>query len=151
MRRKEREIVDKEIIKEIILNSKICRLGIMGKEYPYIVPLNYGYRDNSLYFHCAQEGKKLDLIRDNNKVCFEIEARYEILKDEVSCKWTTKYSSIIGNGRIVILTKTADKINGLNIIMEHHGKMDNSFNEKVLCKLIILRLDIEDLTAKQSG
>lgn len=151
MRRKEKEITNKEAIIEILVNSNICRLAIFDDEYPYVVPMNYGYRDNSLYFHCAPEGRKLDLIGKNNKVGFEVEAQHEILKDEVSCKWTTKYRSVIGRGKIVILTETAEKIDGLNIIMEHHGKMDNSYNERVLQKLIVLRLDIEDLTAKQSG
>lgn len=150
MRRKERQIVDKEIINEILVNSNICRLGIFDDEYPYIVPMNYGYSNKSLYFHCATEGRKLDLIVKNNKVGFEIEAQNEILKDEVSCKWTTKYRSIIGKGKIVILTETNEKVDGLNIIMEHHGKMDNSYNEKILDRLIVLRLDIEELTAKQS-
>lgn len=151
MRRKERQITDKETILEILEKSNICRLGISDKEYPYIVPMNYGYQDNSLYFHCAPEGRKLDLISVNNNVCFEVESQHEILKDEESCRWTTKYRSIIGNGKIEVMTDRTEKIKGLNIIMEHHGKMNNLYNEKILDKLVVLRLDIDSMTAKQSG
>lgn len=151
MRRKEKQIKDKRIINEIFLNSNICRLGIFGEEYPYIVPLNYGYRDDALYFHCSTRGRKLELIQKNSNVCFEVEAQHEILRHEESCKWTTKYRSIIGKGKIEILKETQDKIKGLNIIMEHHGKKSNHYNDKILEKLVVLRLNIEDLTAKQSG
>ena len=68
MRRKDRQITDKDIINEILLKSDIARIALFDNEYPYIIPMNYGYKDNALYFHCAPEGKKLDLIKRNNNV-----------------------------------------------------------------------------------
>lgn len=53
--------------------------------------MNYYFKDNSLYFHCATADKKMDLIRANNKVCFEIEQSHEIIKNDDSCKWSTKF------------------------------------------------------------
>ena len=73
MRRNEREITDPKIIEEIIHQATICRIALYDADYPYIVPLNYGYESGALYFHSAKEGKKIDLIRKNSRVCFEIE------------------------------------------------------------------------------
>ena len=81
MRRKEKEIIDQNIIEEILTNSFICRVAFFDEEYPYIVPMNYGYRDNTLYFHCGLQGRKIDLIKRNNKVGFEIEHKHEIIKN----------------------------------------------------------------------
>ena len=151
MRRSEKEIKDDNVISEILKKSKICRVALFDDEYPYIVPLNYGYRDNCLYFHCATQGKKLDLISKNNKVGFEIELNHEIIKHDISCSWTTKYRSIIGNGTIEIIKDFNDKKAGLDILMEHHGRTDNEYSEKAVENIVVLKLKIEHLSAKQSG
>ena len=61
MRRKEKEIKDKKEIEQIFKYSHVCRLGIFDGKMPYIVPMNFGYRDNILYFHSALEGRKVDI------------------------------------------------------------------------------------------
>ena len=70
MRRKDKEITDEKVINEILEKAKVCRLALFDKDYPYIVPMNYGYKDNALFFHVAKEGKKIDLIKRNNNVRF---------------------------------------------------------------------------------
>lgn len=151
MRRNDKKIEDEVLINQILSNSLVCRIGLFDEEYPYIVAMNYGYKENALYCHCAVEGKKIELIRKNNKVAFEIEAAYEIMKFDISCKWTTKYRSIMGTGSIEIIDDLDKKIEGLDIIMQQHGKMENSYNEKHLQNIFILKLYIASLSAKQSG
>lgn len=135
---------------EILNTSKICRIALFDSPYPYIVPMNYGYADNQLYFHCAKEGKKIELIKSNNKVCFEIEQSHEIIADDVSCKWSTKYQSIIGFGTIELLTDLEEKRKGLDTIMIQHGKKDNAYKDSALDKVMVLKLNIDNLTGKQS-
>ena len=151
MRRNDKEVVDRKIINEILSNSLICRIAFFDDEYPYIIPMNYGYRNDSLYFHCAKQGKKIDLINKNNKVSFEIEQSHEILKDEVSCKWTTKYRSIIGVGKIELISDNSRKKEGLDVIMQQHGKSENEYSPQLVENIYVLQLSISSLTAKQSG
>ena len=151
MRRNERKITDQEIINKILSESLICRIALFDDDFPYIVPMNFGFKDNALYFHCAIEGKKIDLIQKNNKVGFEIEAEHEILKFEQSCKWTTKYRSIIGTGEIEILRDFEEKTKGLDILMQQHGKFDNSYKPKQVENILILKLNISSLSVKQAG
>jgi nitroimidazol reductase NimA-like FMN-containing flavoprotein (pyridoxamine 5'-phosphate oxidase superfamily) len=150
MRRKEREITEKDQIEAILNEENICRIAINDDPVPYIVPLNYGYRNNALYIHCATSGRKIDLIKKNNKVAFEIESKSEIISDEVSCKWTTEYKCLMGVGSIEIISDFEAKKEGLNILMEHHGKMDNHYNDKAVEKVLILKLQIEEISGKQS-
>jgi len=151
MRRKERNIEDQSIIQDILNTSRICRIGLSDSDYPYILPLNYGHQDNALYFHCAPKGRKIDLINKNNKVCFEIESDYRLVTDEVSCKWTSEFRSLIGIGQIEILNSAEEKVKGLDIIMQQHGKEDNHYPPKMLDKLLVLKLNIKELSGKQSG
>jgi uncharacterized protein len=128
MRRKQHEITDKKIIEEILSKSEVCRIAIMDGDRPYIVPVNYGYYENAIYIHLAPLGKKIELLKINNKVCFEIEYVAEIFKSELPCDWGTKYRSVIGYGSIDFVTDFEQKKEGLDILMAQYGKKDhNSF------------------------
>jgi len=151
MRRKDKEITDSQIVNEILSESNICRLGLHDKEFPYVIPMNYGYKNSCLYFHCAITGKKIDLIKANPHAAFEIEYDSETIKNDVSCRWTTKYRSIMGQGIIEILRQAHEKTEALNVIMQQHGKMNNSYEKSALDKIVVLKLSILSLSAKQSG
>jgi hypothetical protein len=113
--------------------------------------LNYGYSEGKLYFHSAAQGRKINLLRTNNKVSFEIEYANEIIKGDKPCNWTSKYRSLMGTGFIEIIDDLQGIRNGLDIIMTHHGSSRNNYDEKYLSRIVILRLNIEKLTGKQSG
>ena len=151
MRRHEREITDPSIIQEIFKKSIICRVAFQGQEYPYVLPMNFGYVEGVLYFHCALEGKKLDLIRLNPKVAFEITQEYKLETGEKSCEWTTNYRSLLGTGTIEMLTDVDAKIKGLDVLMQHHGKMENTYVPSLVNRLVVLKLTIAELTGKQHG
>jgi nitroimidazol reductase NimA-like FMN-containing flavoprotein (pyridoxamine 5'-phosphate oxidase superfamily) len=152
MRRKDKEITDKSIIQDILSKSEICRIALLDGDLPYIVPLNYGFYENALYFHSARVGRKIDLIRKNNRVCFEIEYAQEIIKDAQACNWTARYRSVIGYGKIEILTDPGQKKNGLDIIMAHYGKTSgNQYIEENMERMVILKLTIDEISGKQSG
>jgi hypothetical protein len=82
MRRKDKEISDIALIEDIITKARVCRLALYDNARPYIVPLCFGYKDNILYFHSAPEGKKLSLLRNNNRVCFEFDTDHELVTGE---------------------------------------------------------------------
>ncbi|MBN2618389.1 MAG: pyridoxamine 5'-phosphate oxidase family protein [Spirochaetales bacterium] len=151
MRRSDKEITDQAVLEEILKSSNVCRIAMFDKEYPYIVPMNYGYFNNAIYMHCAPEGKKLDLLKDNNRVSFEIEDSYELVKGDISCKWTSKFRSIVGFGKIEFITNPILKREALDILMEQHGKNDNYYKPKVLEWITILKLEIDSYTGKLSA
>jgi uncharacterized protein len=151
MRKTEREIKDREEILSIIKQAQVCRVAFSADNVPYIVPMNYGYRDNCLYFHCAAEGKKLDMIRQNNQVCFEMDLDYELVRstDKV-CTWGSKYRSIIGFGQASIIEKWQEKAAALNIITAHHGAAHHDFTEKELEQVRIIKINISSMTGKKA-
>jgi nitroimidazol reductase NimA-like FMN-containing flavoprotein (pyridoxamine 5'-phosphate oxidase superfamily) len=151
MRRKDKEITDNHIIEDILSNSGIVRIALNSQPVPYIVPLNYGYKNKELYIHTSRMGRKIDLIKANPMVAFEVENHAEIIKKDISCEWTTKYRSVMGIAKIEILTEKEDIIKGLDIIMQHFGKMQNQYDEKYFQRIVVLKLSIVELSAKQSG
>jgi len=152
MRKKNQEIKDASTIEEIFRSAHICRIAMVDGDQPYIVPLNYGYAGNHLYFHCATAGRKLDLIRENPRVGFELEQEAALIKGELACDWATSYRSIIGQGSMEILSDFDEIQKGLEVIMRHHGATGPlSFEAKHVSAVAILRLRIETLSAKQSS
>jgi len=153
MRRADREISGIDEIEQIISKADVCRLALANDNYPYLVTMNFGYKNfpaRCLYFHCAAEGKKLDMIRRNNKVCFEMDIDHKLIKGEKSCDWGMAYTSLLGYGTITIVGDKDERIAGLNAIMEHYGKSENNeYHEKTFERTVILRLDITEMTGKK--
>ena len=149
MRRKEKEIKSKEEIESVIQKALVCRLAMADENGPYIVPLSFGYRDGFLFFHSAKEGKKLDILRKNNKVCFEIDTDYEIVESEKACKWGMKFKSIIGFGNAFIIEDMESKKTALNVIMRHYSGRSFEFEEKEMNRFVIIKVEIESMTGKK--
>jgi len=151
MRRKEKEITEKTELESIIARSSTCRLALSVENQPYIVPLCFGYQDNALYFHSADTGRKIDMIRQNNNVCFEFDIDQEIVKHEEACHWGMNYRSIIGFGKAFIIEEDKQKREMLDIIMNQYGEGPYEYSEKLLEMMVVIKVEIAEMTGKQSG
>jgi nitroimidazol reductase NimA-like FMN-containing flavoprotein (pyridoxamine 5'-phosphate oxidase superfamily) len=149
--KQEKEIFKISAIEAIIKKALICRLGLSDGENPYIVPLSFGYQDKALYFHSAAKGKKIDIIRKNPRVCFEIDINSEIIKAEDACKWGMRYQSVIGYGKAVLLQSADEKRKALKIIMSQYSDRPHHFIEKKVQKAAVIKVEIEEMTGRQSG
>ena len=151
MRRKDKEIFDRQEIETILQRAAVCRLALADENGPYVVPLCFGYRDNRLYFHSAREGRKLDMLKKNNRVCFEIDVDLELRKAAQPCQWTMGYQSVIGFGDAFIVESPEAKREGLDIIMAHYGGDPGEFMQAKMDKTVIIGVEIAVMTAKRSG
>ncbi len=151
MRKKDKEITDIGQIERIIRKANCCRIGLADNDEPYIVPVCFGYERNALYFHGALEGRKVELIKKNNKICFEIDTDVEVVRGEKPCDWTMKYRSVIGVGRARILESDEEKTRGLRLIMRQCAEGDFRFPKSELAKILVVKVDISNITGKQSG
>jgi hypothetical protein len=151
MRKKEKEIKDIVAIEDILRRAMVCRLGLCESNRPYVVPLCFGYKENALYIHCGPEGKKLEMLRKNNNVCFEVDIDHEIIKAEQACKWAMKYKSIIGFGKAVFVEDAEGKRMALDIIMRQFSANTFEYPNEAIQKTTIIKVEIESMTGKQSG
>jgi nitroimidazol reductase NimA-like FMN-containing flavoprotein (pyridoxamine 5'-phosphate oxidase superfamily) len=153
MRRLDRLVKENADIELIINRSDVCRIAFADNNFPYIVTMNFGYLGGDtpcLYFHCAPEGRKIDLIGKNNFVCFEMDTDHILYKGEKECDWGMKYSSVVGYGKISIIHGDVEKKRGLDSIMSHYSEnIDFTYDEKIMSKTTVLRLDIEEMKGKK--
>ncbi len=152
MRRKEKEITDAKAIEDLIDRAQICRIGLSDADQPYIVPMNFGYRNGCLYLHSANEGRKIEILRQNNRVCFEIDLDYEYVTSETSCNTSAHYRSVIGFGQAMILEDNDAKIQALDIIMDHYEKnRKHAYSIHAIEKVAVIKVQLQEITAKQAN
>jgi len=151
MRRRDREISDREEIDAVIQAATVCHLAFAAGDEPYVIPISFGYDGQALYIHTAKTGKKIDFIERNTRVCFELEANLVLQTDrDDACKWSFTFESVIGYGTITELTISRDKAHGLNRIMEHYSGREWEMGETSLATTRVWRIAIDSVTGKRS-
>ena len=167
MRRNDREIKDSSVnagtskvglfghptsaVGQILQKADVCRMAMCADNVPYIVTMNFGLGKDgaSLYFHSASEGKKIDILRKNNLVCFQVDIEHQFFLHSISCGCSMAYQSVVGMGRISFVDDLSEKLRALQAIMTHYiKKSEHVFKEELVSRTLIMRLDIEEISAK---
>lgn len=153
MTRRELEVTDLIEIKEILDKSKIIHVAMVDEGEPYMVALNYGYTMEdgklSFYVHGATKGRKIDVMRANPNVFVEIECDVIPFDGDVPCQYGMAYASVMGKGKAVMLETPEEKMEALSILMKTQTGKDFTFNEKLVSIVSVIRIDIEEYTAKK--
>jgi len=150
MRRKEREITDKTEIDEIIRECQFCFIGMCDEHEPYVVPISFGYDGTCFYFHSAFEGRKVNLLKNNETICISMGIQDKLVKSDIACKWTAGYRSLIVWGKAIILEDYQEKLNSLKWLMKHYSDDELIFTEDVIRRTLVFKVKAEKLTAKKS-
>jgi uncharacterized protein len=149
MRRKDREITDPAEIDAILREAMVCRIGLADGGEPYVVPLSFGYEDGTVYIHSAPEGKKITLLEENPRCCFEVDICDRVIRGDKPCSWGMLYRSVIGYGRASILTDPEEIRHGLNCIMRHYNGGIHAFSDSDIGSVMVIRIDIRSMTGKK--
>lgn len=151
MRRKDREVKDRSKIIEIIKRCEVCRIAINDEPTPYILPLNFGMEELEdkivLYFHGANEGKKYELIKRNNRVSFEMDCSHRLVTNPETGNCTMEYESVIGDGYIEIVNDDK-KEHALNILMKQYHQEDFTYNRNYIASTTVMKLVVDNMTGK---
>jgi nitroimidazol reductase NimA-like FMN-containing flavoprotein (pyridoxamine 5'-phosphate oxidase superfamily) len=151
MRRKDLEVLDKERLVKVLDGCKVCRLGI-SDEVPYIVPMNFGYSWDdrlTLYFHSAPRGRKLDLMRQNPRVSFEMDCDHQLVAGSTACRYSYRYSSLMGAGKVRFLEDAGEKLEALRCIMRQvTGTDDYEYDEPAVRSVAVFAVDATEVIGK---
>ncbi len=149
---REKLVTDMDEIVKILDNSKVVHVGMIDGDKPYVVPMNYGYtlEDGklTLWLHCAKRGRKLNVLRANNKVFFEMECGIQPFEGDIACRYGISYSSIMGRGTAEIVEDVEVKKAALSHLMKAQTGMDFEFEDKMASIVSIIKIDTIEFTAK---
>lgn len=151
--KREREVTDMGEILSILDKAKVLHLGLVDGDEPYVVPMNYGYiMENgkmTVYLHGALQGRKLDIMRVNPKVFFEMDCDIVPFEGKTACNYGITYASVMGRGKAVIVEDTEEKIKGLQVLMKTQTGRDFDITDKMAGIVSVIRVDVSDFTAKK--
>ena len=152
MTKRERQITDPQQIRHILDTANVLHLGLCVDNEPYVVPMNYGYtmEDGNLvlYLHSAVQGKKLDMIRANPRVFFEMDCDRMPFEGDKPCQYGLGYSSVMGRGTARILEDTEEKIRAMTLLMKTQTGKDFDFTDRLVSIVSVIRIDAAEYTAK---
>ena len=152
MTRREFRITDEAQILQILDTAKILNLGLAVDNEPYVVPMNYGYtmEDGKLtvYLHSALQGKKLDMLRQNPRVFFELNCDLTPFEGKLPCQYGLSYSSLMARGTATIVEDVEEKQKALTLLMKTQTEKDFQFTEKLVSIVAVIRIDVSEYTAK---
>ena len=152
MTKRERQVTDPAQIAHILDTGKVLHLGLAVNNEPYVVPMNYGYTMEDgklvLYLHSALQGKKLDMMRTNPNVFFEIDCDLMPFEGRVPCQYGLVYSSIMGRGTARIVENVEEKKQAMSILMKTQTGKNFAFEDRLVSIVAVIRIDVEEYTAK---
>ena len=152
MTKRERQVTDPQQIKEILDTAQVVHLGLCVDNEPYVVPMNYGYTMEAgkltLYLHSAVRGRKLDMIRANPKVFFEMDCHRKPFEGNLPCQYGLSYSSLMGRGTASIVEDVEEKKKAMSILMKTQTDKDFSFEDRLVSIVTVIRIDAAEYTAK---
>ena len=150
MRRKDKEITDKNKMLEIISKAQVCYLGMSDNNKPYVVPMNFGYVEDTIYFHCALEGKRNSILKKDPHVCLVFNTDNQLVNDIPQDDWTMYYKSVIAFGKAEFILDVPEKQKAINIMFHHYGGKDYPLPKSVLERTMFIKVKIEKMTGKGS-
>jgi len=152
MRRKDREVTGIQELIGIIDQCKICRIAMVDGAGLYIVPMNFGYAYDGnqlvLYFHCAKEGRKIDAMKQNPMVCFEMDCEHRLIEGDNACSFAYSFKSVIGSGRAELVDDSEEKKTALSLLMKHQTGREFSFDDKMAASVTVFKIIAQEFAGK---
>jgi len=154
MRRRDRELCSTVDIEDVLRCGKIAQIAFIDNHQPYIVTMNYGYVINEneirVYFHSANEGRKIDCIKNNPNICFTIAICDPFVAGDKACNYGMKYRSVVGYGKIRIVNDMNEIITGLDLLMKQYTGKDNwEYDDEMLKRTTVTCIDVQSISVKR--
>ena len=153
MRRADRQVQDPQEVFDILQRCDTLRIAMRGEKYPYIVPVSFGaeIQDGTpvVYFHCAPQGMKVDLLQADPYVSVEGDILIRI--EKLSQGITARYESVIGFGQCRFLEDIDEKVHALNLLVAHYGHSGYPVDScPALQHLVVGKIVLDQLTGKKN-
>jgi len=145
-----KEFTDLESIEKIIRSTTFCHVGLTDGNQPYVLAFNFGYQDNTIYIHCGKDGRKLDILRRNNKVCVQFQSDLDMFSrhEQVACSWRQRYRSAMAFGKAYFIESYDEKIAALQIFMKQYAEREFKFNEPAVNNIEVIKIEIDTITGR---
>jgi len=147
-------ITKKSELESIINECEVCYLSMVSAEgSPYVLPFNFAYENNILYFHSAPTGLKIEYLNNNPDVCIAFSTKHELHHHnaEVGCSYSMKFKSVLAFGKVKFIEDIETKTIFMNKIMKKYTGRDFSYSLPAIKNVAIFYVEIEKISGKKRG
>jgi nitroimidazol reductase NimA-like FMN-containing flavoprotein (pyridoxamine 5'-phosphate oxidase superfamily) len=151
MRRRDREITSRNDIDQILFTERVMHLAMVAENKPFLIPLYYAYDGVSLYFHSAKVGTKIDILRNNPQVCFEVCQDMGFIEADAACDFEAKHRTIIGSGTAIFIEDYASKEKILKKIIARFTDREFTLPESNVTCTAVIQINVQNIKGKSHG
>lgn len=146
--------LDKEFIESVIRHSDVCYVGMADTDgTPYVLPMNFGYREGRVYLHSAREGRSISILERNPKVCITFSTDHALVfqHPEVACSYRMRSKSVMAWGRVVFEDDLDKKREALDQIMRQYSDKPFHYSDPAVRNVKIWIVELDEITCKEFG
>ncbi|HBK33201.1 MAG TPA: MFS transporter [Porphyromonadaceae bacterium] len=147
-------IEEQERVERIIRQCALCYVGLVDKNRrPYVLPMNFGYKDEIIYLHSGPEGKAAALMAEGPEVCltFCTDSKLIWQHQEVACSYRMRAESVLVYGHVVPEEDFDEKVKALDIIMQQYSGKTFTYSGPAVKNVKIWKVALEEVSAKEFG
>jgi uncharacterized protein len=151
---KNKVVTSKSEMESIIRKCQTCSISMVDtEEKPYVIPMNFGYKEGVIYFHGSPKGKKAEVLRNNPHVCvmFSTDHQLRYVNEEVACSWSMRYRSVIAYGKAEFVEDMKEKVDCLNIIMSNYTDRSFEYNDPAVREVMVFKVQAEKMEGRTYG
>ena len=147
-------ITDTKEIEDIINQCDVCFVGMIEQDgSPYVIPMNFGYADGEIILHSAPEGKHLNLLAKDNRVCITFSAGHKLVYQhpDVACSYSMLSKSVLCKGAVAFIEDLDEKEQKLNILMKNYTERPVKYSKPALANVKVWSVKVDEMTSKAFG
>lgn len=139
-------------VEELLAGASVGRLGMSNDNQPYVVPVCFVYHDGKIFFHSARQGRKMDFMRANPTVCFQVD-EHSLVSSSKPCKFTMNYHSVVAVGRVRFLSDSKEKLKILKMLVRKYdtGNLAELLSEKKTRRVEVGEISVSEISGKKNG
>lgn len=120
IRNQKRNCTDTGKIQHFLEQARTGFLGLSSEDVPYVIPLNFVWLNNAIYFHGAEEGRKVTYIEHNPRACFTVSENYGTLTSPIPAATDTAYMSVIIEGSLLRVTDINEATEAMQVMLDKY-------------------------------
>jgi len=149
-----RVISERDELVDIIQRCQYCHLSMVDiNGNPYVVPMNFGFKDDVIYLHGARHGKKIEILKQHPQVCinFTTDHLLQYQNERVACSWSMKYRSVICYGDAEFITDPGEKTESFHLLMAHYTRGEFKFNPPSIREVCVWKVKVVKFEGRVYG
>jgi len=147
-------IQEQDRIDALIRSCKQCSIGMIDENgNPYVLPMNFGYENNTIYLHSAKEGRCIRALEKNPNVCIVFSTDMKVVYNnvEVACSYGAQCASVMCEGKVVFEDDFDEKVRALNIIMKQYSDRTFNYSTPAVNNVKVWKVAIESTSGREFG